>query len=37
MFSSLFPQATAFPASGNTAENDVSSLIMNVFHDPAIM
>ncbi|PAN07201.1 hypothetical protein PAHAL_1G318400 [Panicum hallii] len=30
-------QATAFPASGNTAENDVSSLIMNVFHDPAII
>ncbi|XP_039851418.1 replication protein A 32 kDa subunit B-like isoform X1 [Panicum virgatum] len=30
-------QATSFLGSGNTSENDVSSLIMNVFHDPAII
>ncbi|KAG2652538.1 replication protein A 32 kDa subunit B-like [Panicum virgatum] len=30
-------QATSFPGLGNIAENDVSSLIMNVFHDPAII
>lgn len=30
-------QATTFSASGNTAGNDVSSLVMSVFHDPAII
>ncbi|KAG2660061.1 hypothetical protein PVAP13_1KG394300 [Panicum virgatum] len=30
-------KATSFLGSGNTSENDVSSLIMNVFHDPAII
>ncbi|OEL15908.1 Replication protein A 32 kDa subunit B [Dichanthelium oligosanthes] len=30
-------QATTFSASGNTAGNDISSLVMSAFHDPAVI
>lgn len=30
-------QAATFSAAGNTAGNDVSNLVMNVFHDPAVI